>query len=75
LILDDDAIKELKENGIPPEQEIVVKYLMYFGPLPNGAIETRQRRHMNYSVPSCLKDRGDRGGGRSGLQVRALVSA
>lgn len=39
LILDDDTIKQLKENGMPPEQEIVVRHLMYFGPLPDGLLK------------------------------------
>lgn len=38
LIMDDDTAKELKENGIPPEQEIVVRHLLYFGPLPDGLL-------------------------------------
>lgn len=42
LIMDDDTAKELKENGIPPEQEIVVRHFMYFGPLPEGLL-----RHVN----------------------------
>lgn len=39
LILDDDTIKQLKENGMPPEQEIVVRLFMYFGPLPDGLLK------------------------------------
>lgn len=39
LILDDDIIKELKENGIPPEKEILIRHLMYFGPLPHGLLK------------------------------------
>lgn len=39
LILDDDTIKQLKENGMPPEQEIVVRHFMYFGPLPDGLLK------------------------------------
>ncbi|KAI3400755.1 hypothetical protein diail_1964 [Diaporthe ilicicola] len=38
LILDNDTIKQLKENGMPPEQEIVVRHFMYFGPLPNALL-------------------------------------
>ncbi|POS69497.1 hypothetical protein DHEL01_v212109 [Diaporthe helianthi] len=42
LILDDGTIQQLKENGMPPEQEIVVRHFMYFGPLPDGLL-----RHVN----------------------------
>lgn len=38
LILNDDTIKELKEHGMPPEQEIVVRHFMYFGPLPEALL-------------------------------------
>lgn len=39
LIPDDETIKQMKENRIPPEQEIVVRHLMYFGPLPGGLLK------------------------------------
>lgn len=39
LILDDDTIEQLKENGVPLEQEIVVRHLMYFGPLSDGLLK------------------------------------
>jgi hypothetical protein len=39
LILDDETIKQLKENGMPPEQEIVVRHFMYFGPLPDALLK------------------------------------
>lgn len=38
LILNDDTIKQLSENGIPPEQEMVIRHFMYFGPLPDGLL-------------------------------------
>lgn len=38
LILDDETIQQLKESGMPPEQEIVVRHFMYFGPLPDGLL-------------------------------------
>lgn len=37
--MDEDTIRELKENGMPPEQEIVVRHFMYFGPLPEGPLK------------------------------------
>ena len=42
MILDDETIQQPKENGMPPEQEIVVRHFMYFGPLPDGLL-----RHVN----------------------------
>lgn len=38
IILDDDTIRDLKEHGVSPEQEIVVRHFMYFGPLPEGLL-------------------------------------
>lgn len=39
MTLDNETIKQLKENRIPPEQEIVVRHFMYFGPLPDGLLQ------------------------------------
>lgn len=39
LILDDETIQQLKENSMPPEQEIVGRHFMYFGPLPDGLLK------------------------------------
>lgn len=39
LILDDETIEQLKVNGMPHEQEIVVRHFMYFGPLPSGLLK------------------------------------
>lgn len=39
LILDDDTIQSLKDNGMPVEQEVVVRHFLYFGPLPDGLLK------------------------------------
>lgn len=39
LILDDDAINALRQAEVPFQQEIVVRHLLYFGPLPKGLLE------------------------------------
>ncbi|KAJ4415389.1 hypothetical protein N0V82_007384 [Gnomoniopsis sp. IMI 355080] len=49
IILDNESIRALKENGVPPEQEIVVRHFMYFGPLPEGLL-----RHVDDSTWSTL---------------------
>lgn len=38
IILDDNMIQELKEHGMPAEQEIVVRHFLYFGPLSEGLL-------------------------------------
>ncbi|KAL9104869.1 MAG: hypothetical protein Q9163_000255 [Psora crenata] len=37
LLLDD--WKELEESGIDPEQEIMIRHFLYFGPLPGGLLD------------------------------------
>ncbi|KAG8162571.1 hypothetical protein KVR01_008336 [Diaporthe batatas] len=39
LILDDETIQQLRDEGIPSRLEIVVRHFMYFGPLPDGLLE------------------------------------
>lgn len=38
ILLDEGSIREMKEHGVSPEQEIVVRHFMYFGPLPEGLL-------------------------------------
>ncbi|KAJ4392264.1 hypothetical protein N0V93_005889 [Gnomoniopsis smithogilvyi] len=38
IIMDDDLVEGLRENGLPPELEIVVRHFMFFGPLPEGLL-------------------------------------
>lgn len=38
IILDDDSIEALKEGGVPPAQELVVRHFMYLGRLPEGLL-------------------------------------
>lgn len=38
LILDAATIKNLRDHGMPAEQEIVVRHFLYFGPLSEGQL-------------------------------------
>lgn len=38
LIPDDEAMKVLKENSMPPRAEILFRHFMFFGPLPEALL-------------------------------------
>lgn len=64
LMLDEDTIKQLKENCMLPEQEIVVRHFMYFGPLPDGLLKHVNDEKWTMLFRARLRDRGGRGSGR-----------